>query len=108
MSYLCGVLGSMIVHSIGRGGSGGRRPRVNDKTGLTGQYNFTLQFACADCIVPTSIANSRPADTADTPGDAPTIFEAVEKQLGLKLVKAPDAPVEMVVIDRVEKTPTAN
>jgi uncharacterized protein (TIGR03435 family) len=41
-------------------------------------------------------------------GGAAGIFEAVEKQLGLKLAKVKDVPVDVIVIDRVDKVPTAN
>jgi hypothetical protein len=40
----------------------------------------------------------------DTP---PTIFSALQEQLGLKL-EAKKGPVDLLVIDHVEKTPTAN
>jgi uncharacterized protein (TIGR03435 family) len=33
---------------------------------------------------------------------------ALQKQLGLKLNKVKDVPVEMLVVDRVEKVPTPN
>ena len=38
----------------------------------------------------------------------PNLFTALEKQLGLKLVKTKDIPVDVIVIDRVEKIPVAN
>jgi uncharacterized protein (TIGR03435 family) len=65
-------------------------PRVIDKTGLTGLYDFTLEYASA-------------SDYAT----GPSIFGAVEKQLGLKLDKS-KAPLDVIVIDRIAKTPTAN
>jgi uncharacterized protein (TIGR03435 family) len=47
--------------------------------------------------------------TVSSPADdlGPTIFEAVQQQLGLKL-EARRAAVEFVVVDRVEKVPTGN
>jgi uncharacterized protein (TIGR03435 family) len=43
------------------------------------------------------------AEHADDPA-GPTIVEALEKQLGLKLEKA-KGPIEYLVIDRVERPP---
>jgi uncharacterized protein (TIGR03435 family) len=61
------------------------RPVV-DRTGLTGQFDLELQWA--------------PEHTADTPG--PSIFTAVQEQLGLKL-ESQRAPVEVLVIEKIEK-----
>jgi uncharacterized protein (TIGR03435 family) len=61
---------------------------VEDRTGLEGKYDFTLQFS--------GLAARTEND------DAPSIFTAVEEQLGLKL--APDkGQVETLVIDHVER-----
>lgn len=62
---------------------------VVDKTGLTGKYNVTLSWA--------------PDDGAPQAPDAtlPTIFTAVQEQLGLKL-ESGKAQVEGFVIDHVE------
>jgi uncharacterized protein (TIGR03435 family) len=47
-----------------------------------------------------------PAAAAQDPGSGlPNIFNALEKQLGLKLVKVKDVPVDMLVIDHAEKVP---
>jgi uncharacterized protein (TIGR03435 family) len=69
--------------------------RVVDKTGLTGSYDMTLTWIPA-------MASAADADAA--PG--PTIFTALEEQLGLKLVPA-KGPVQVLVIDSIEK-PTEN
>ena len=65
---------------------------VLDKTELTGSYDFTLTWANDD--EPTA-AN---ADAAS----GPTLFTAVQEQLGLKL-ESSKGPVEVLVIDSVEK-----
>ena len=39
--------------------------------------------------------------------DGPTIFDAVQDQLGLKIEKR-KGPVQMLVVDHVEKKPTEN
>ena len=63
---------------------------VVDKTGLTGSYDLTLDWA-----------HDAPADSADTPS-GPAIFTALKEQLGLRLVPA-KGPVPVLVIDSVEK-----
>jgi uncharacterized protein (TIGR03435 family) len=74
---------------------------VVDKTGLTGKYGIRLQFAGS--AVPGSVLSPGVGEE----GSAPTIFDAVEKQLGLKLVKT-KAPLDTLVIDHVDKIPTGN
>lgn len=71
---------------------------VIDKTGLKGKYDFTLEFA-PDHDGPPGADNA----AAD---DAPSIFAAVEEQLGLKLQPG-KGPVDTLVIDHVEQ-PTEN
>ena len=85
---------------------------VLDVTGLEGGYDFTLTFSP---IAPAMLANlSRPpaadgaaAGAAADPIGGVTIFEAVEKQLGLKLVEQ-KRPVRVLVIDHIEDKPTDN
>lgn len=68
---------------------------VRDKTGLQGGFDFTLKYA-PDRDGPPDPAGGVPQD------DAPSIFAALEEQLGLKL--QPDkGPVATVVIDHVEQ-----
>jgi uncharacterized protein (TIGR03435 family) len=62
---------------------------VIDKTGLTGKFDMTLDWS---------------ADQSTNAG--PSIFTALEEQLGLKLVSS-KGPVEMLVVERAEK-PTGN
>jgi uncharacterized protein (TIGR03435 family) len=62
---------------------------VIDKTGLTGYYAYTLDWASA-------IQPPQPDS------DSPSMFTAVQEQLGLKLESAKD-PIEMLIIDRAEK-----
>jgi uncharacterized protein (TIGR03435 family) len=66
---------------------------VVDKTGLDGKYDFTLKFSLDDA--PVSPDN-----------DAPSIFTAVQEQLGLKLVPAKGMQ-EVLVVDSASM-PTAN
>jgi uncharacterized protein (TIGR03435 family) len=96
---------SVACGSIQSGGRGGRatgsavemgpfvrdlydwtgRPVV-DRTGLTGRFDFTLTWA--------------PEGSTGT--DAPSIFTAVQEQLGLRLVPA-RGPVDVLVVDAAER-----
>jgi uncharacterized protein (TIGR03435 family) len=71
---------------------------VVDQTGLAGVYTFTLQWD------PGAGLDVGPADTAPA---GPSIFTALEQQLGLHLASS-KGPSEVVVIDRMEKMPTRN
>ncbi len=80
---------------------------VVDRTGLTGVYDFTLKWT-PDENQPQMFPGPRegsgpPPDrttTADNSG--PSIFTAIQEQLGLKL-ESQKGPVPIVVIDRIEK-----
>jgi uncharacterized protein (TIGR03435 family) len=65
---------------------------VLDKTGLTGAYDLKLQW-------------SDDSQAAQDSG-APSLFTAVQEQLGLKL-EAQRSPVEVLIIDQAER-PTEN
>jgi uncharacterized protein (TIGR03435 family) len=75
---------------------------VADNTGLRGDFDFKLQFT--------------PPETADSPDPSilvsveqqlglkfPTVFTAVQEQLGLKLSAVKKTPVEVIVIDSIDK-----
>ena len=66
--------------------------QVMDKTGLTGKYSYTITYT--------------PEDAAPADADGPSIFTAVQEQLGLKL-ESSKGRVELFMIDHVEK-PSAN
>jgi uncharacterized protein (TIGR03435 family) len=86
-------LASVFVPHVGR--------TVVDKTGLKAIYDFTLQFSPEDAsAIPTG---SSPATLDPT---APSIFTAVQEQLGLKL-ESGKGPVDVIVIDHVER-PSGN
>ena len=87
-------IGGMPI-SIVTGPLGGMTGRiVVDRTGLTGGWNFILTFA------PDPGRGTPPADVAVDP-NAPSLFTALQEQLGLKL-ESTKAPVEVLVIDSVE------
>ena len=74
--------------------------QVIDETGLKGAYNFKLQF------VPDRNPSKPGEDGVIPTGDGPSIFTALQEQLGLNL-KTSKGPVEVLVIDHAEK-PTPN
>jgi uncharacterized protein (TIGR03435 family) len=76
---------------------------VIDRTGLKGDFDFTVRYT-ADLppgVTENTIVNGAPLDTS-----GPDIFEALREQLGLRLDPR-EGPVQHMVIDRVEK-PSAN
>ena len=80
-------LASQLANAVGK--------PVHDATGLTGSYDISLHF--------------RPDETTSAAGDnadAPSVFSAVQEQLGLKLVPT-KGPVETLVVDAAQK-PEAN
>lgn len=76
--------------------------RVIDRTGLTGVYDIDLHWR------PSSFEAGPPEPDASAPLDPglPSIFTAVQEQLGLKLVSS-KGPVSYIVIDSAER-PTEN
>jgi uncharacterized protein (TIGR03435 family) len=90
----------LIASSLKGGGSGVDRP-VLDRTGLTGKFDFAIEFAPQYDVggLPTGL-NFRPDPTG------PTFVQAVREQLGLKL-EPQVGPAEFLVIDYIE-TPSAN
>jgi uncharacterized protein (TIGR03435 family) len=88
------------------------RPVV-DKTGLTGAYDVTLDFS-SEGMGPGPkgpVAGAGGGNPAEAPGDSddsgPTIFTALQSQLGLKLESRKGA-VDLLIVDSVEKLPTEN
>jgi uncharacterized protein (TIGR03435 family) len=73
---------------------------VIDKTGLTGLYDFTLEFAYEGRMP--GLMGALGAPPAPVNPDAPSLSAALQEQLGLKLEPA-RGPVEVVVIDKFEK-----
>jgi uncharacterized protein (TIGR03435 family) len=86
------------------GGSGGLTiGRVLDKTGLDGHYDFTLEFAGA-----WGPGGAFPKQLPDGETDTASIlFDAVRQQLGLEL-KEKKAPLDVLVVDQIDKVPAEN
>jgi uncharacterized protein (TIGR03435 family) len=79
---------------------------VVDKSGLTGAYDFTLQYM-PDAMQTTPGAASggaSPLPAAELGN--PSLFTAIQEQLGLKL-EAGKLPIDVVVIDHIER-PSGN
>jgi uncharacterized protein (TIGR03435 family) len=74
------------------GALGGRLGRpVLDKTDLAASYDLKLEWAPDET-------------TADT---LPSLFTALQEQLGLRL-ETQKVPVDVVIVDRIERTPSEN
>jgi uncharacterized protein (TIGR03435 family) len=108
MQQLAEMLGRQLNHP------------VVDKTGLTGKYDFVLEFTpdFNGVLPPGAIGfgpgpgpvatggDSTQAPRASDPEGA-TLIAALQKELGLRLV-ATKAPLDVLVIDKAEKDPTEN
>jgi uncharacterized protein (TIGR03435 family) len=85
---------------------------VVDATGLEGAWDFTLNFSAAGLL---QNRGERAADGAQQGAGAPasdpngalSLFDAVNKQLGLKL-EGQKRPVPVLIIDHIEEKPTDN
>jgi uncharacterized protein (TIGR03435 family) len=90
------------------------RPVV-DQTGLTKNYDFTLDFAPEGGgrgPMGVTLPPPPPGGDGGTPAEpdsqaASSLFTALQEQLGLKLEQK-KGPVDLLVVDRLEKTPTEN
>lgn len=72
---------------------------VVDRTGLAGYFNVDLHFDPASA--PRSFGPPRP-DSSSPPSPDPSIYTALQEQLGLKLESRKE-PVEMLVVDSAQK-----
>jgi uncharacterized protein (TIGR03435 family) len=81
------------------------RPVV-DLTGFTGSYDFDITWSPPARVYGRG-GRAESAGTASVPTGGLTIFEAINKQLGLKLAQEKH-PMPVVVIDHVDRTPTEN
>ena len=82
--------GGMKMSDFGRSIQGGTGRIIVDKTGLEGFYAFTLRYT----------------GTPSPDSDVPSLFTALQEQLGLRL-QAATAPVRVLVIDSIQR-PTEN
>ncbi|HYI98050.1 MAG TPA: M56 and DUF3738 domain-containing protein [Bryobacteraceae bacterium] len=75
---------------------------VIDRTGLTGNFDFKLEWTPESGALTPGAPGERTDSSSQVDLSGPTIFTAVQDQLGLKL-ESQKGPVEMIVIDRLEK-----
>jgi uncharacterized protein (TIGR03435 family) len=112
MAALADTLTQMMTQM---GGGSGRQ--VLDMTELKGNFEVTLEFSMADMMAAAraqgmdvpggSGSGSAGAAVASDPGGGGSTVSASVEKLGLKL-ESRKAPVEQVVVDSMEKTPTEN
>jgi uncharacterized protein (TIGR03435 family) len=99
IANLAGMLSWLLGHN------------VVDRTGLTGKYDFTLQWTPEEGESPMlsnasgGTPSGQPAPPLPDP-NGPSLATALEEQLGLKL-ESKKGPVEVIVIDHVER-PSGN
>ena len=77
---------------------------VVDKTGLTGSYDYTLKWAPENgtAMMTPAAGPGAPAGGEQAQASSePSLFTAVQEQLGLKLVSQKE-PVEVIVIDDIQ------
>lgn len=81
-----GITMDMLARNLGS-----RAGRIIiDRTGLAGHFQLTLKY------------DARREAVAGEPSDAPSLFTALQEQLGLRL-ESGRAPVQALVIDRIER-----
>jgi len=91
------MLATVLSNQLGR--------PVLDRTGLKGHFDIKLEWTPDPGQSITPLGGAPPPGVqAPPPPDpnGPSIFTAVQEQLGLRL-ESQKGPVEMIVIDRVEK-----
>jgi uncharacterized protein (TIGR03435 family) len=77
------------------------RPVV-DSTGLAGVFDFNLQWSPDETQRIASVE-----DIGAEVGSVPSLFSALQEQLGLKL-ESRNQPTKVLVVDHVERVPTSN
>jgi uncharacterized protein (TIGR03435 family) len=90
-------LSTMLANTLGR--------TVIDKTGLTGNYDVKLSWTPEPGQGGLLGGAPPPPAPVDPDATAPSIFTAIQEQLGLK-IDSGKGPVDVYVIDRVEKPAT--
>jgi len=80
---------------------------VVDKTGLTSNYDYTLQWATDNARLPmTGDEGGAPHSDAGNDSSSVSVFTAIQEQLGLKL-ESQKGDVDVIVIDHIDQ-PSVN
>jgi uncharacterized protein (TIGR03435 family) len=95
---------AMKTSDIARALSGALGRPVVDQTGLTGEYDYTLNWApdLGDGSGVTRGLPQNPSGEAPQPADGASIFTAIREQLGLR-IESRKGPVEIMVVDKAER-----
>ena len=104
MAQLAGELEQLFNLATGAP-FGGAQPHIIDKTGLNGEFDFTLETAMT-LYAPGYHSPAASEDLPEAPA-GPSLFTALEQQLGLKLEKKTES-LDVIVIDRANRTPADN
>ena len=102
-------LGDLVVRNMGMVDfatwmqSGVMDRQVIDQTGLTDRYDFKLKWTPDDTqFAQFRSTGTKPPAVTDDPNAPPSLYTALQEQLGLKM-EAKKAPDDVIVIDHVEK-----
>lgn len=98
-----GFKGSMKMESLAKFLSNKLHQPVTNETGLEAKYDIDLWWTPDPPA--SAAAPSDSTEPASAPG--PSVFTAIRDSLGLKLEPRKE-PVEILVIDRIDRTPTRN
>jgi uncharacterized protein (TIGR03435 family) len=81
--------------------------KVVDTTGLKGGFDVTVAWSPKGRMELNANKARESAEAASSPNGDLTVFQAVEKQLGLKLAEQ-KRPMQVLVIDHIDRTPVEN
>jgi uncharacterized protein (TIGR03435 family) len=94
-------MNGMPLSELGIGLSGRVGRAIIDQTGLAGTWDLTVTYAPDSTQIPAGTLSPNAPPPVANP-DAPSLFAALQEQLGLRLVST-TAPVEVLVVDRVSR-----
>jgi uncharacterized protein (TIGR03435 family) len=95
------MAGGSLLSDVGRNLAPSTGRLVIDRTGLTGRFDLDLEWT-PDSMPTPPPPGAPPSVLPPPPADGPSLFAAIQEQLGLKL-EATRGPVEVLVIDSAER-----